>query len=93
MPIPLTIPQAEALLAAAWGHPVRIIEDAFGHYTRNGDGPYPFYDHYELTDGPHVPMVIPMIGDWPDVDLTDCPVPAENEAEDAAQRWNEQRGA
>jgi DnaJ-class molecular chaperone len=26
-------------------------------------------------------------------DLTDCPIPAENEAADTAQLWNEQRGA
>ena len=92
---PLTIKQAEQRLSAAWGHPVHIRHDQFGYYTQNGDGPFPFYEQFGLNDPsqPHVTRLTPMIGDWPEIDLMDAGIPAQNDAADAAQLWNEQRGA
>lgn len=100
---PLTIPQAEQRLAAAWGHPVTIRRDTHGYYAQDGDGTVmAFYHDGMLLNGVWETVLVPIIGDWPDCPpmcacglggICDCALPTENPLADAAQRWNEQRGA
>ena len=54
--------------------------------TRTGCDITPLEAVIELNGGrmPNLPKK--------DVDLLDCPIPAENDAADDAQRWNERRG-
>lgn len=80
----LTIDQAEQRIGAQIKRDPRY----FHLYANTGAGPVAFYE--ERRDGQTV--VRPMCGDWPNDDLTDCPIPAEDDAADEAQRHTEQRG-